>query len=66
MEDARTEYGLPKIWLILAHAYMADTRLSSSSPPRAFGEPGNVARGNTAYGSNMRRYISIFFFVIKV
>ena len=36
MEDARTEYGLPKIWVKLAHAYTADTRLSSSSPPRAF------------------------------
>ena len=50
MEDARTEYGLPKIWVKLAHAYMADTRLSASSPLRffssacAFGEPGNEAR----------------------
>ena len=35
MEDVRTEYGLPKIWVKLVHAYMADTRLSSSSPPRA-------------------------------
>ena len=25
----------PKIWVKLAHAYTADTRLSSSSPPRA-------------------------------
>ena len=35
MEDARTEYGLPKIWVKLAHAYTADTRLSSSTPLRA-------------------------------
>ena len=34
-EDARTEYGLPKIWVKLAHAYTADTRLSASSPPCA-------------------------------
>ena len=34
-EGARTEYGVPKIWVKLAHAYTADTRLSSSSPPRA-------------------------------
>ena len=33
-EDARTEYGLPKIWVKFAHAYTADTRLSSFSPPR--------------------------------
>ena len=33
MEDAWTEYGLPKIWVKLAHASMADTRLSSP-PPR--------------------------------
>ena len=33
MEDAPTEYDLPKIWVKLAHAYMADTMLSSSSPP---------------------------------
>ena len=32
-EDARTEYDLPKVWVKLAHAYTADTRLSSSSPP---------------------------------
>ena len=32
MEDACTEYGLPKIWVKLAHAKMADTRLSSSPP----------------------------------
>ena len=31
-ENARTEYVLPKIWVKLAHAYIADTRLSSSSP----------------------------------
>ena len=30
MEDAWTEYGLPKIWVKLAHAYTADTWLSSS------------------------------------
>ena len=42
-EDARTEYGLPKIWVKLAHAYTADTRLSSSSPPRSLGEPVNEA-----------------------
>ena len=35
-EDARTEYGLPKIWVKCAHVYKADTRLSSSSPTRAF------------------------------
>ena len=34
-EDAWTEYGLTKIWVKLAHAYTADTRLSSSSPPHA-------------------------------
>ena len=34
-EDAWTEYGLPKTWVKLAHAYTADTRLSSSSPPHA-------------------------------
>ena len=34
-EDARTEYGLPKIWVKLAHVYTADSRLSSS-PPCAF------------------------------
>ena len=34
-EDARTEYGLPKIRVKRAHAYMADTRLSASSPPCA-------------------------------
>ena len=34
-EDARTEYGLPKTWVKLAHAYTADTRLASSSPPHA-------------------------------
>ena len=33
-EDARTEYGLPKIGVKVAHAYTADTRLSSS-PLRA-------------------------------
>ena len=33
-EDARTEHGLPKIWIKLAHAYAADTRLSSSCPSR--------------------------------
>ena len=33
-EDARTRHGLPKIWIKLAHAYTADTRLSSS-PLRA-------------------------------
>ena len=32
MEDAWTEYCLPKIWVKLAHAYTADTRLSASSP----------------------------------
>ena len=31
-EDARTEYGLPKPWVKLAHAYTADSRLSTSSP----------------------------------
>ena len=31
----RQEYGLPKIWVKRVHVYMADTRLSSSSPPRA-------------------------------
>ena len=31
-EDAQIENGLPKIWIKLAHAYTADTRLSSSSP----------------------------------
>ena len=36
MEDARTEYSLPKIWVKLLHAYTADARLSTSSPPRAF------------------------------
>ena len=35
MEDARTEYGLPKILVKPAHVYTADTRLSSSSPPCA-------------------------------
>ena len=33
-EDARTEYSWPKIWVKLAHAYTADTRLSCSSTPR--------------------------------
>ena len=32
MEDALTEHCLPKIWVKLAHAYTADTRLSSPSP----------------------------------
>ena len=31
--DAQTEYSLPKVWVKLAHAYTADTRLSSSSSP---------------------------------
>ena len=35
MENARTEYSPPKIWLKRANLYTADTRLSSSSPPRA-------------------------------
>ena len=35
-EDAWTEYGLPKIWVKRAHAYTADTRLSTSSPLCAF------------------------------
>ena len=43
MDNAWTEYGLPKIWVKLAHVYTTDTRLSSSSPPSAFGEPGNEA-----------------------
>ena len=34
MEDARTEYGLPKIWVKLAHVYTADTRLFSSARAR--------------------------------
>ena len=48
-EDARTEYGLPKIWVKLAHAYTADTRLSASSPPRALLESlgTRLGRGGT-------------------
>ena len=38
MEDAQTEYGLPKIWVNLAHVYTADTRLSASSPPHTLME----------------------------
>ena len=41
------EDGLNKIWLKLVHAYTADTRLFFSSPPRAFGEPGNEFRNNS-------------------
>ena len=33
MEDARTKYSLPKIWVKLADTYTTDTRLSVSSPP---------------------------------
>ena len=47
-EDARTEYGLPKIGVKLAHAYTADTRLPSSSPPRELGEPRNEANRQVA------------------
>ena len=32
-DDAQTEYSLPKIWVKRTHAYTADTKLSSSSPP---------------------------------
>ena len=52
MEDARTEYGLPKVWVKHAHAYTADTRLSSSSPPCALGEPVNEAKFTDGSGFN--------------
>ena len=42
-EDAQTEYGLPKIWVKLAHAYTADNQALLFFSVHAFGEPGNEA-----------------------
>ena len=53
MEDARTEYGLPKIWVKLVGAYTADTRLSASSPPHTLLE--SLLAQNMLY-----RFLSMF------